>query len=526
MTNRRHLLIVALIVIAVAAFILVSSMISLDDIIGPEIKGNNTAHEKPLQTPESTPDSDNNANEMIHPETDNITIPEKPVRVPVSPPDSRFVWDASAGADSTFNLTPLNFDGFYYDLDNNAGSESFSITLGNPDERSIKENDLKYSTAVSNIPFKHRSFGNYTMIGYMGERYFVGSTNKSTFTHSGVNLLNHKMLFGILMDENESHTLTAGSGMALSDGYGIIINSVNIDERIAQISLSKNGEEIDKQSVKAGETYVYNKDIRKVRTINGYLYDSNISVGIFPIIAIKIDSVLSNGNFPAITINGMFQLSDTAKIDLESSSLGLMKITNFSDKGISMVNAVSLELNYPYSTEYERHSSGIMDDIGLEIADSEILRFRIVRDPAGYGNHERRGSVYTKKNPVMAWDGLNFAGFLYDLDSGIYSQTLEITNISGRSIPARGLIYKEFVIEIPFAVTIKTGLKPSGTDGSYKSIGFGTDNYAVIKGNRSRFAKILVDNGTYYLGKKILATGETWNLGEGYHLKVKLTFQR
>ncbi|MCX9073626.1 MAG: S-layer protein domain-containing protein [Candidatus Methanoperedens sp.] len=515
--------IVAMLLIWGASLITVDNQGNMDDsrvnnLTQPE---SITIPEKLFQTPKSAPESDSRLNDLTQPETGNITILEKQFRMPVSPPGSRYIWDGDAGGGSTFNLTPMNFDGFYYDLDNNAGSESFIISLGNPRDKSIQENDLKYSTAVSNIPFKYRSFGNYTMIGFMGERYFTGYTDDSKFAHSPVNLLNHRMLLGILMDENANHTLTAGSGMALSDGYAILVNSVNIDERTVQISLNKNGEEIDSRSVKAGETYVYNKDIRKVKTISGYLYDTNISVGNLPIIAINIDSVLSKGNFPAITINGIFQLSDTAKIDLESGDHGLMKITNFSDNGISMVNAVSLELRYPYSTEFERHSSGIMGDMGLEIADSDILRFSAVKDSVGYGNHERRGAVFTESNPVMAWDGLNFAGFLYDLDTGIYSQRLEITNISGRSIPVKGLKYTAFVTEVPFAVKKKTGLKPSGTSGSYKAIGFGTDNYAVIKGNSSLIAQILIDNGTHYLGKKTLVDGGSWQLGEGYALTVR-----
>ncbi len=125
--------------------------------------------------------------------TSNITILEKPIRmparIPISPPESRYVWDSNAGAGSIFNLTPMNFDGFYYDLDNNAGSESISIKLGNPDNRSIKEYDLKYSTTISNIPFKHRPFGNYRVIGFMGERYFAGYADDSKFSRSQVNLL-------------------------------------------------------------------------------------------------------------------------------------------------------------------------------------------------------------------------------------------------------------------------------------------------------------------------------------------------
>ncbi len=53
---------------------------------------------------------------------------------PVSEPESRYVWAADAGASPIFDLMPVNFDGFYYDLDDNAGNESFSIKIGNPVE--------------------------------------------------------------------------------------------------------------------------------------------------------------------------------------------------------------------------------------------------------------------------------------------------------------------------------------------------------------------------------------------------------
>ncbi|NJD78936.1 MAG: hypothetical protein FIB08_17890, partial [Candidatus Methanoperedens sp.] len=373
-----------------------------------------------------------------------------PAKMPISAPESRYVWAADAGAGSIFNLTPMNFDGFYYDLDNNAGSESFSIDLGNPDNRYIREYDLKYSTTVSKIPFKHRPFGNYRVIGFMGERYFAGYADDSKFSRSLVNLLNHRLLLGILMDENASHTLAAGRSMALSDGYAIRVESANVDEGTARISLKKNGENIDSMPVKAGETYVYTKDIRKVKTVNGDLHDTNITVGNIPIIAINMDSVLFKENVPAITVKGIFQLSDEYT-RIES----VMKITDVSENSISMVNDNSIELQYPY-IDFELHSSGRMGNFGLKVADSEIFRFYLEKDPSLYENHERRGSVFTESNPVLKWDGLNFAGFMYDLDSGNYSEILEITNLSGRTIPENALRYIAFVTEIPFAVTKKT----------------------------------------------------------------------
>ncbi len=462
-------------------------------------------------------------------ETYNISILEKPSRfekpsrMPVSAPDTRFVWDANAGAGSTFNLTPLNFDGFYYDLDNNAGSESFSIELGSPDNRSIKENDLKYSTTVLNIPFKYRQFGNYSMIGFMGERYFAGYTQESRIASLSANLLNHGLLLSILMDENVNRTLSTGGGMALGDGYSIWVEDVNIDEGITQFSLTKNGEEIDSRSVKAQDTYIFKKDIRMIATAGSIDYDNNITVGSLPVIAIHIDSILLEKNLHVVRIKGIFQLSDIyTKIQPGSEYwiYGIMKIMNISEKGISMSNMNSINLRYPYSTEYKLNSIGIMSGFGLKVADSEVLRFIADKESPEHRNLERRGAVYTESNPVLAWDGLNFAGFLYNLDSGNYSEMLEITNLSGRTISAHGLKYTAFVTDIPYTVTKETGIKPAETDGSYKSVGFGAEKYAAVKGKSSRPAKVLVDK-TRAVENRVLLEGEIWQLGDGYSLTIK-----
>lgn len=52
-------------------------------------------------------------------------------------------------------------------------------------------------------------------------------------------------------------------------------------------------------------------------------------------------------------------------------------------------------------------------------------------------------------------------------------------------------------------------------------MGFGTDKYAAINGKSSLLAQILIENGTNYLGNKVLEDGGIWSLGDGYYLKVK-----
>ncbi len=106
----------------------------------------------------------------------------------------------------------------------------------------------------------------------MGERYFAGYTQNSSISPSPVNLLTHRLLSKILIDENVNRTIISESGLALSDGYAIWVKDVNIAAGTAMISLNKNGNEIDSRLVKAGNTYIYEKDIRTVRTVNGDLY--------------------------------------------------------------------------------------------------------------------------------------------------------------------------------------------------------------------------------------------------------------
>lgn len=74
-------------------------------------------------------------------------------------------------------------------------------------------------------------------------------------------------------------------------------------------------------------------------------------------------------------------------------------------------------------------------------------------------DHERRGSVYSKSSPLLAWDGLNFPGFSYDIDSNSFSEKLEIINISGRKI-SRG--------HLRYITGVKSPLEVGGINGSEK----------------------------------------------------------
>lgn len=141
--------------------------------------------------------------------------------VPVSFPDSRFVWEP--GENLTFTWTAANFDGFYYDPENGAGSETLTIRIDKMKNRTIPKDGFVYSTTVGLTNASYRPFGEYSVIGLFGEKYLVGyPEGKSNITSkSGINP--GRLRRNILIDDDASYFLVKGRNLSLSEGYVLVL---------------------------------------------------------------------------------------------------------------------------------------------------------------------------------------------------------------------------------------------------------------------------------------------------------------
>ena len=410
---------------------------------------------------------------------------------PVSPPESRFVWEP--GENLTFTWTNENFDGFYYDAKSRTGTESLTIKLDDIEDRYIPKEGLVYSTTVETATARYRPFGEYAVIGLWGGKYLAGyPEGKSNISaKSGID---PGRLHYILIDDDASYSLAMGSKLTLSEGYVLEIIDVNVTGAFVILSLKKDEIKVDTitRKVEAGKNYIY-------ETPDGML------------IAVHIDSVFEGKEKASVAINGIFQVSSGWEWD---NLFEVNWVTNISDNTITMKNAAGIVELKPGQIIY-------IDYIKLKVADSNTLRIHLYE----YWNLEKiehRGA--TGSNNFMAWDGLNYAGFLYDADSGNYSESLVITNMTGRIIPEGSLTYTSYRLKMPYAVTDIKGIKPNGTDGSYVTFSLGGNKYQV---KSNGLARILIAHGVTYSEKKELdaRTWEpgfgTWELGEGYALTVK-----
>ena len=79
-----------------------------------------------------------------------------------------------------FTWTPYNFEGFYYDIDDDVGTESLKAIISGGSR--IDEKNLIYTTSPQPVKFKFTDWGKYDVIGFMADKYFAGYNNQTAFT--------------------------------------------------------------------------------------------------------------------------------------------------------------------------------------------------------------------------------------------------------------------------------------------------------------------------------------------------------
>ena len=418
--------------------------------------------------------------------------------MPVSPPESRFVWEP--GENLTFTWTKENFDGFDYDTQ--SGSESLTIILDNIKDRAVPKNGFVYSSTVGKANASYRPFGEYSFIGLFGEKYLVGyPEGKSNITSRSE--INPGRLRIILIDNDTRYSLVMGSNLSLGEGYVLEINDVNVTGDSVILSLKKDDIYVDTIPMKAGTNYIYE--------VQGW-----------PIIAVHIDSVFEGKEKASVRINGIFQVSQyETLVRAGYNSNGVMWVTNISGNGITMRNEAGIvELKPGQIIDIGEINAG---ELKLRVADSDTLRVHLYKYWLDEKS-EHKGAAGS--NNLAAWDGLNFAGFLYDADSGNYSESLVITNLTGRRIPKGGLTYTSYIdrltytnyrASVPYVVTRINDRKTP--DWSYVTFILDRNRY-IVKNNSN--PGMLTAHGVTYYERKILGigpfkfNGETWELDDGY----------
>jgi len=389
-------------------------------------------------------------------------------------------------------------------MENDVGTEELTIDLdGN--SRSVDEGKLTYKTEAKELDFEFDDWGVYEVIGFMADKYFAGyittDETKSLFDKN-ISLLNEGELRKVLIDSDDENTIQSGSVLALEEGYELHIKQVDIDGNKVYLGLSKDGEEIDSKVVSP-------QDSLKSST---YEYKVDISGDDVPIIMAHVSNVFASTESNLVTIDGLFQLSDTYASVESGDEYGKMKVESVSDEGVEMENDNTLTLRRGSTVE-------IFGDVSFIVADADKLRF--APEVKRAGPHEVRGTVIDpSEQDYFEWTPYNFEGFYYDIDDDIGTEKLRATITGGTKIEEGDLVYSTS----PSAVDFE--FEPWG---KYDVIGFMADKYFAGYNNQTKFAdeassinegelrKVLIDDDT----SQTIASGSVLSLEEGYDLRIK-----
>ena len=254
--------------------------------------------------------------------------------------------------DEGFDWTTLNFEGFYYNMDEGVGTESLKVK--DYSGRTIDDGDLVYTTSPQDVSFERSRWGSYQVIGFMAEKYFAGYTEDSEFADDDISMMSDGQLSKILIDDDEKVSAYSGSSLLLEDGYALDIVELDLDGNKVFVSLTKDGDEVDSGVVSSESTYVYEDDLGSVDDV--------------PIIAINFEDIFSGRETSAVFVEGIFQISDEY-IQVDSGdTYGEMEVSKLSSTEIEMKNEDSISLSRDDTID-------IMGEIKIKVADAGEVRY-------------------------------------------------------------------------------------------------------------------------------------------------------
>ena len=257
--------------------------------------------------------------------------------------------------DTQFNWNPMNFEGFYYNLKEDIGTETLSLTRAG---RTISRDNLVYTATPQPVSFKYSNFGKFKVIGFMADKYFSGYIGcPGCITTNDINTIGYRQLHRVLIDDDTQRVIYAGSTLTLNEGYVIKIKDVNIGAGTAEVwlTLLKDGNEIFDDIKAPGQIFKYAPS--KVGNVND-----------LPIIAVRIESIFRGREATAAFAKGVFQISEKYTTVNQGDRYGIMEVGEISDTRIQMTNPSSLSLSSASTID-------VMGNIKFKVANSQDVRF-------------------------------------------------------------------------------------------------------------------------------------------------------
>ena len=423
---------------------------------------------------------------------------------------------------------PQEFAGFYYDIDDDLGRESITMTI--TDGNVLDEDTgVIYSTEAQQNDFDYEEWGKYWTIGFLAEEYFaayVEGTAETAFLFddsTDTNLMADEQLSKVLTDDDEERTFTSGTPLKLAEDYELAIQAIDLDGNKVYVQLMKNGAVVDSSVIEPSKTGATIKD--KTYTYKKDLGDTEKIV----VIAVHFKNAFRGAETDLATVDGIWQISDTYTEIEEDTEYDKMTIqtVDADTKTITMINEDEK------ITLTKKKDISLMENIRIKTADQDPtvedpLRFFIYKEITEPGTYEVRGTVKNLEMDPIEWTASSFAGFYYDIDDDLGRESITMTITEGN------------VLDEDTGVIYRTEAQQNDFDyeewGNYWTIGFLAEEYfaAYVEGTTEtaflfddstdtnlmadeQLSKVLIDDDE----ERTFTSGTPLELDEDYELAIQ-----
>ena len=373
------------------------------------------------------------------------------------------------------------------------GSESIEFNISG---QQLGTGAAKYQSGIQVIPFRHKAWGSYSALSFLGRQYFIGYPESSQISKP-VNLFAQEYRFGtVIMDSDDSYTLEGQQPLSLKDGYNLKFSDT---EGGVKVSLYKGSELVDSQVLQPPADYIY----------EGSIANQNATL---IAVAVKANVRLEPQSY--YTIKGVFQVSEETDLIEPGMKYGRMQVDSLSESGIKLINPDVISLSKGQDFE-------LMD--GFRIRTSSINassdRLYIYRNATESDLPEIRSEIATGD---FSWTPQNFAGFYYDMDEDLGAESLATTLYDNKLEEPNGVAYSTTAQQKEFEFK---------DWGHYNALAFLGESYVASYGEDSLLSRSSVESNllsSEKLGRvlmdssepRIIENGANLTLEEGLEAKI------
>lgn len=389
------------------------------------------------------------------------------------------------------NIYPADDGIIQWNADNFAGldpkgSEAIEFNISG---QQLGTGAAKYQSGIQNIPFRHKAWGSYSALSFLGRQYFTGYPESSQISEP-VNLFAQEYLLGnVIMDSDDGYTLEGQQPLSLKDGYNLKFSDA---EDGVKVSLYKGSKLVDSQVLQPPADYIY----------KGVIANQNATL---IAVAVKANVKLEPKSY--YTIKGIFQVSEGTVAIEPGMKYGKMQVDSVSEIGIKLINSEVISLTKGQDFE-------IMDDFRIKTSsiNASSDRLYIYRNATESDLPEIRSEIATVD---FSWTPQNFAGFYYNVDEDLGAESLTTTLYDNKLEEPNGVAYSTTAQQKEFEFK---------DWGHYNTLAFLGEGYVASYVEDSLLSRSSVESNllsSEKLGRVLMDSGEPRIIENGANLTLE-----